>query len=206
MSSDWFHLLNVLGVAFFAISGTLAGYDKEVDGIGVTVLASVTALGGGTLRDILLNQPVFWIEDPDYLYSTYLAILITVLLIRHFSRISPQYFLIVDAVGLGLFNIVGIEKALIEGTSMVVAVTMGVTTGVFGSLIRDVICREIPLVMRGELYATACIAGGVAYAVFLYLSVPYLWCILGSLAITGCMRLAAVHFDWKPKLYRKRDG
>ncbi len=205
MSSDWFHLLNVLGVAFFAISGTLAGYDKEVDGIGVAVLASVTALGGGTLRDILLNQPVFWIEDPDYLYSTYLAILITVLLIRHFSRISPQYFLIVDAVGLGLFNIVGIEKALIEGTSMVVAITMGVTTGIFGSLIRDVICREIPLVMRGELYATACIAGGVAYAVFLYLSVPYLWCILGSLATTGGIRLAAVYFDWKPRLYKTPD-
>ena len=204
VSNEWFHFLNVIGVAFFAISGTLMGYEKKVDGIGIAVLASVTALGGGTLRDILLNQPVFWVEDADYLISTYLSIIITIILIRHFSRISNYYLLLVDALGLALFNIVGIEKSLIEGTSMVVAITMGITTGVFGSLIRDVICREIPMVVRGELYATACIVGGLIYALLLYAGAPYLWCILASLSATIFLRLGAIHWGWQPRLYRRK--
>lgn len=206
MSSDYFLFLNLLGVAFFAISGALMGYEKEVDGIGIIVLASVTALGGGTLRDILLSQPIFWIEQVYYLYSTYFAILITILFIRHVSRLSQNYLLFFDAVGLGLFNIIGIEKALINETGMVVAITMGVTTGIFGGLMRDVICKEIPLVMRGELYATACIAGGLVYAALLYLGTPYAWCILGALFTTGFLRFGAIYWGWKPKLYRKKTA
>ena len=182
------------------------GYQKEVDGIGVIVLASVTALGGGTLRDILLGQPIFWIDQVYYLYSTYFAILVTILFIRHVSKLSQNYLLFFDAVGLGLFNIIGIEKSLINETGMVVAITMGVTTGIFGGLIRDVICREIPLVMRGELYATACIAGGLVYAALLYLGAPYVWCILGALLTTVFLRLGAIYWGWQPKLYRKKDG
>ncbi|GGW91802.1 hypothetical protein GCM10007391_27560 [Alteromonas halophila] len=181
------------------------GYDKEVDGIGVIVLASVTALGGGTLRDILLDEPIFWIDQVYYLYSTYIAILLTILSIRHVSRLSQNYLLFFDAVGLGLFNIIGIEKSLINETGMVVAITMGVTTGVFGGLIRDVICKEIPLVMRGELYATACIAGGLVYAALLYAGAPYAWCILGALFTTVFLRLGAIHWGWQPKLYRKKN-
>ncbi len=205
VSNDYFLFLNLMGVAFFAVSGALMGYDKEVDGIGIIVLASVTALGGGTLRDILLSEPIFWVEQVYYLYSTYIAILLTILLIRHVSRLSQNYLLFFDAVGLGLFNIIGIEKSLINETGMVIAITMGVTTGVFGGLIRDVICKEIPLVMRGELYATACIAGGLAYAALLYLGAPYIWCILGALFTTMFLRLGAIHWGWQPRLYKKRD-
>ena len=205
MTDDWFLFLNIIGVAFFAVSGTLMGYEKKVDGIGVFILASVTAVGGGTLRDILLNQPVFWIEEPAYLYSTYTAIVTSILLIRQLSKISKYFLLSMDAIGLALFNIVGIEKSLIEGTSMIAAITMGVTTGVFGGLLRDVICREIPLFMRGELYATACIAGGAVYGFLLYSGASYEWCIALSLLTTVLLRLGAIHWGWSPTLYRRKN-
>ncbi len=205
MASDYFHLLNLIGVAFFAISGTLMGHEKNIGGFGVVVVASVTALGGGTLRDVLLNQPVFWIAEPDYLYATYSAIFIAVIFIRHLPHVSNYYMLLVDALGMAIFNIVGIEKSLIEGTTMIVAITMGMTTGIFGGLMRDVICREVPLVMREELYSTACLSGGLTYATLFLLEVPYVWCILGALFITVFLRLGSLHWGWQPNIFRKRS-
>ena len=204
MSNEWFHFLNIIGVAFFAMSGTLMAYHKKVDSFGMTVLATLTAVGGGTLRDVLLDQPVFWIADPDYLVSTYSAIFVTFILLRLNSKLNAYYILLVDAIGLGLFNIIGIEKSLIAETGMLVALTMGVCTAIFGGILRDIFCREMPLVMRGELYATACVAGGLAYAGLFYSGVPYLWCILGSLGTTIFLRVGAIHWDWNPTLY-KRD-
>lgn len=204
VTADYFHFLNIIGVAFFAISGTLLGHDKDIGGFGVVVVGTVTALGGGTLRDVLLNQPVFWIAQPDYLYATYAAIFVAVIFIRYMPDVSNYYMLLVDAIGMAIFNVVGIEKALIEGTTMIVAITMGMTTGIFGGLMRDVICREVPLVMRDELYSTACFCGGLAYAALFLLGVPYLWCIFGSLFITVFLRLGALHWGWQPNIFRKR--
>jgi uncharacterized membrane protein YeiH len=203
MTDDYFHILNLLGVAFFAVSGTLLGYEKKVGGFGVVVVASVTALGGGSLRDLLLNEPVFWVADPDYLYSTYAAICISIFFIRYLPNVSNYYFLLLDAIGMAIFNIVGIEKSLIGGTGMVIAITMGTTTGIFGGLIRDVICREIPSVMRKELYASACISGGLVYAALFALGSPYIWCILGSLFATVFLRMGALHWRWRPKIFHK---
>lgn len=204
MTDDYFHVLNLIGVAFFAVSGTLLGYEKKVGGFGVVVVASVTALGGGSLRDLLLNEPVFWVADPDYLYSTYAAIFISVAFIRYLPHVSNYYFLLLDAVGMAIFNIVGIEKSLIGETGMLIAITMGTTTGIFGGLIRDVICREVPSVMRGELYASACVSGGLVYAVLFTLGGPYIWCILGSLFATVFLRMGALHWNWRPKIFKKR--
>ncbi len=203
MSSEYFHLLNLLGAAFFAVSGTLMGHEKKINGFGVVVVASMTALGGGTVRDLLLNTTIFWVESPDYLYATYGAIITTVLFIRYLPSISNYYFLLVDAIGLAIFNIVGIEKALIEGTSMLVAITMGMTTGIFGGLMRDVICREVPLVMRGDLYATACLSGGLVYAVLFAVDVSYIWCVVGAIATTVLLRFGALHWGWRPNLFKK---
>jgi uncharacterized membrane protein YeiH len=204
MAFEYFHFLSLIGVAFFAISGTLLGHEKNIGGFGVVVVASVTALGGGTLRDVLLNQPVFWIAEPDYLYATYGAIFCAVVFIRYLPNVSNYYMLLVDVLGMAIFNIVGIEKSLIEGTTMIVAITMGLTTGIFGGLMRDVICREVPLVMREELYSTACLSGGLTYAALFLLNIPYIWCILGSLFITVFLRLGALHWGWQPNLFRKR--
>lgn len=204
MSSEWVLVASVIGVAFFAISGTLMGYEKKVDGIGIIVLASVTAMGGGTLRDLLLGQPVFWIEQSVYLYATYLSIFLSIMFIRVMAKIPEVIFLTVDAIGLGLFNIVGIETALSADTTTITAVTMGVMTAVFGGLLRDVICGEIPLFMRGELYATACIAGGVIYTGLLTLGTAADLCLVLAVFTTVGLRLAAIKWGWAPKLYRKK--
>ncbi len=203
MSDDWFHLLNTVSIAFFAISGALVAYEEEVDSFGVVVLAVITAVGGGTLRDVLLDQPIFWIDKPDYLYSTYGAIIVTVILIRLNSGISTRLMIGFDAFGLALYNVIGIEKALINETGMGVAITLGTVTAIFGGLMRDVIARKVPLVMRCELYATACIAGGLVYAGLLYAGAPYLWCIAASLLTTISLRLGALKWGWRVPIFRK---
>lgn len=203
MSDDWFHLLNTVSIAFFAISGALVAYEEEVDSFGVIVLAVITAVGGGTLRDVLLDQPIFWIDKPDYLYSTYGAIIVTVILIRLNSGISNTLMIGFDAFGLALYNVIGIEKALINETGMAVAITLGTVTAIFGGLMRDVIARKVPLVMRCELYATACIAGGLVYAGMLYAGAPYLWCIVASLVTTISLRLGALKWGWRVPIFKK---
>jgi uncharacterized membrane protein YeiH len=204
MTTEYFHFLGILGVAFFAVSGTLLGHEKKINGFGVVVVASLTALGGGTIRDVILSQPIFWINSPDYLLSTYAAIIGTILFIRYMPPLSNYYFIFVDAVGLAIFNIMGIEKALIEGTGMIIAITMGMTTGIFGGLMRDVVCREIPLVMQGDVYASACLAGGLTYAALFSLDAPYAWCILGSVIVTVVLRAGATRWGWQVNLFKKR--
>lgn len=194
---DWFHWLNLIGVAVCAISGTLMAYQKRMDGFGVIVLASVTAIGGGTLRDIMLDVPVFWIVEPDYVYSTLFAAIGTIVWLRFSPRFPYHYLLIADAFGLALFNVVGLEKALVHGTPMVVAIAMGTITGVFGGLLRDVICREVPLVLVGELYAFTCICGGLVYALCAHIGIDSQLCGLGALITTVLMRLGAMRWHWQ---------
>ena len=204
MSSDYFLFLNIVGVAFFAVSGALLGHDKNINGFGIVVVGVMTALGGGTLRDLLLGKPIFWIETSEYLLATYTAIFATVLFIRYMPSPANFYFILIDTVGLATFNVIGIEKALISGTSMIVALTMGMTTGIFGGLMRDVVCREVPYVMRGDIYASACFAGGLTYAALFAVDIPYIWCILGSIFVTVSLRIASLHFGVKIDLFRKR--
>ncbi|MEG3765480.1 trimeric intracellular cation channel family protein [Alteromonas sp. 14N.309.X.WAT.G.H12] len=194
---DWFHWINLAGVAVCAISGTLMAYQKKMDGFGVVVLASVTAIGGGTLRDIVLDIPVFWVHDTDYIYSTLLAAALTIAWLRISPRFPFHYLLVADAFGLGLFNVVGMEKALINDAPMSVAIAMGTITGVFGGLLRDVICREIPLVLNGELYAITCICGGLSYALLYHLGIANQYCVAVSLAVTVLMRLGALRWHWQ---------
>tara|TARA_E500000081_G_C6113570_1_gene344016 strand:- start:1005 stop:1640 length:636 start_codon:yes stop_codon:yes gene_type:complete len=205
MTAEYFMVLGLLGVAFFAVAGALLGYEKNISGFGVVVVATVTALGGGTLRDILLDKPIFWIATPEYLYSTYAAIIATIFFVRYLPHVNNYYFLLVDAIGMALFNIMGIEKALISGTGMVIAITMGITTGIFGGLIRDVICREVPSVMRNEPYASACLVGGLVYAALFTIEVDYIWCILGSLFTTVFLRLGSLKWGWHLTIFRKKD-
>lgn len=204
MTSNYFMFLNIIGVAFFAVSGALMGHKKQINGFGIVVVGVMTALGGGTIRDLLLGKPIFWVTVSDYLFVTYLAILCTILFVRYMPSPSNFFFILMDAIGLAIFNIVGIEKALIEGTGMTVALTMGMTTGIFGGLMRDVVCREIPLVMRGDLYASACLAGGLAYALLFSLDVAYVWCIVGALHVTVLLRIGSVYWNWRVDLFHKR--
>lgn len=199
---DWFHWLNLAGVAVCAISGTLMAYQKKIDGFGVIVLAAATAIGGGTLRDLMLDVPIFWIQDTDYLYVTIVASLATIVWLRNSVRFPYHYLLIADAFGLALFNVVGLEKALDNGAPMVVAITMGTITGVFGGLIRDVLAREVPLVFDGELYAITCIVGGLVYAGLHTLGIAALWCGIAALVTTVLLRFGAVKWHWQVPVFK----
>ncbi|KIO36488.1 MULTISPECIES: trimeric intracellular cation channel family protein [unclassified Shewanella] len=161
---EWIYFFDLCGTAVFALSGALAAGRHRMDPFGVIVLASVTAIGGGSIRDALLGTtPVFWIRDPNYIIVILATVLLALIFIRKPKKV-PQYTLpVADAFGLALFTVIGAEKALNLGLSGMIAVVMGLITGVGGGIIRDVLCRQIPMILRTEIYATASIFGGISY-------------------------------------------
>ena len=158
------HIMDFLGVAVFAVSGVLAAGRKHLDWFGVLVIATVTAIGGGTLRDLLIDRhPVFWMADTGYLWAILAATLLTLLVVR-FREIPLRALLVADALGLALFAISGARIAESAGYGGIVAVILGTMTGVAGGVFRDMLLAEIPLLLRdGEIYATAAIAGIIVY-------------------------------------------
>jgi uncharacterized membrane protein YeiH len=160
------HFLDLAGVAVFAISGVLIAGRKSLDWLGVAVIAVVTAIGGGTLRDVLLQRyPIFWIADGTYLLVILIATGFTLFYVRF--HIPPRRaLLIADALGLAFFTIGGVQIAQQAGLSGLLAILMGTITGVAGGMIRDVLCAEIPLILRkGQLYASSTIVGAALYLV-----------------------------------------
>lgn len=158
------HFLDLSGIAVFAISGALAAGRKSLDWLGVAVIAVVTAIGGGTLRDVLLDRhPIFWIADPSYLVVCLVATAVTLLYVR--LRVPPfRALFVADALGLAFFTIGGTQIAEQAGVSGLLAGLMGMITGTAGGVVRDVLCAEIPLILRrGQLYASAAIAGAALY-------------------------------------------
>ncbi|HSJ00935.1 MAG TPA: trimeric intracellular cation channel family protein [Verrucomicrobium sp.] len=194
-------------VAICAISGVLAASGQRLDLFGVLVLAIVTAVGGGTIRDLCLGvRPVFWIQDPSYISTAILAALGTFVVARY-VRIPLLALLIADAAGLALFTIAGVEKSLLYQSSGLIAIILGVVTGVAGGLLRDVLRREVPLVFKPDiyLYATAAFAGALVY-VLLARYVPHLP--LGrfiSMAVILLLRLAAIGWKWRLPVFTSRD-
>jgi uncharacterized membrane protein YeiH len=165
-------LVDLLGVMVFAVSGALAALRKEMDLLGVLVIAAVTALGGGTVRDLLLDRhPVIWVTEPLYIYAALGAAILTVVYTR-FRKAPDSALSIADALGLGFFVISGARITLELGYGGVIVVLMGTTTGVVGGVIRDILSARVPLILRkGELYATTAIAGVTFYLVLLGLGV-----------------------------------
>lgn len=160
----WFlYLADMAGVAVFAISGALAAGRKSLDWLGVLIISVVTAVGGGTLRDMLLgNQPVFWIQNPTYLYVIIISAAITLLYSRY--RKPPYRFLLMaDAFGLALFAILGAVITERFGVSWIVIVILGTMTGVAGGILRDLLTNDITLIVRRDFYATAAIVGILIY-------------------------------------------
>lgn len=158
------YALNMFGVAVFAVSGVLAAGRKRLDLLGVVVIAIVTAIGGGTLRDLLLDRhPIFWFRETEYLLVIVTASLLTLVYLRF--RSPPEgSLLIADAFGLAVFTISGTQVAVAAGLPGIIAVIMGVITGVAGGVVRDVLTAEIPLILRGgHLYATASITGATLF-------------------------------------------
>ncbi|MCP3700906.1 MAG: trimeric intracellular cation channel family protein [Aliivibrio sp.] len=189
------YIIDMFGTAIFAISGVLLAGRLKMDPFGVTVLASVTAIGGGTIRDMALGAtPVFWITDTNYLLVIFVTCILTMLIIRKPKRL-PWYVLPVsDAIGLAVFVGIGVEKALKYNADPMVAVIMGVITGCGGGIIRDVLAREVPMVLRSEVYATACILGGIVHTSALEFNVQSSTAMLMGVATTLAIRLAAIRW------------
>lgn len=188
---------DLLGVGVFAVSGALAAVRKRLDLLGVVVIAMVTAIGGGTTRDLLLDRAVFWTTQPRYLYVILASALLTVIWTRRF-RPPDRALAIADALGLALFAISGAQIAERDGLPGVVSVIMGTITGVAGGMIRDVLTAEIPMVIRrGQVYATAAIAGIVVYLVLRRssgLDEP-IAALVGMAVIAG-VRISAIAWRW----------
>ena len=201
----WLHWVDLAGVAVFAVSGTLMAFKKQMDGFGVVVLASVTAIGGGTLRDMILDLPVFWVQDPSFFYAVIAAALITIVWLRFSHKFPLHYLLFADAIGLAFFNVMGLQKALTYGASPLIAIALGTMTGVFGGLLRDVICREIPLVLKGELYATTCVLGGGSYMLCHLFGLSIMICMGTGFVVTLSTRLMAMKWQWHLPVFSAED-
>lgn len=189
--------LQHFGVAVSAVAGALAARGRRVDLFGVVVLGLVTALGGGTLRDMCLGAtPVFWIEDWRYAATAVVTGVGTFWLVRHIEPLM-KYLELADAGALALFTIVGAGKSLALGTSAFSAVVLGTMTGVAGGVVRDVLLNELPLVFRPEirLYATAALLGATVYCVLHRLAPAATWPMLAGVGVTLAMRMAAIRWS-----------
>lgn len=198
--------IEILGTAAFAISGALAASRKNMDIFGFCVMALMPAVGGGTLRDLILDRtPVFWVASPWYVGVAILAAL--AVYFRHFKPGGRAQLLVwADALGLALFAAIGTEISMGQGAGPLVAIMLGVTTGVAGGMIRDVICNEIPLVLTGEIYATAAFAASVAFVALTLIGMPRDFA-LGFAVVSGfSVRAAAIVWNLSLPAFRGEDN
>ncbi|WP_455497440.1 trimeric intracellular cation channel family protein [Coprobacter sp.] len=195
MDSTFVSIIEIIGTLAFAISGIRLASAKQFDWFGAYVVGLVTAIGGGTLRDVLLNIPSFWMQDSVYLIVTGVALIAVIVLGKFLIKLQNTFF-VFDTIGLALFVVVGIQKTLLVGYPFWVAIVMGTITGAFGGIIRDILINEEPLVFRKDIYALACVIGGVFYWIGFLLQLPDE--ITQSVAAASVIitRFAAVKYHW----------
>ena len=194
--------IELLGTVAFAMSGSFAAMQKRLDPFGVLIIAFITSVGGGTVRDLLLDVPVFWMHD--LIMCT--VIFITCIFSMIFKSIENKFqvtLFIFDSFGLGLFTIVGIQKGLNADLHPLICLTLGTITGCFGGIIRDILLNRIPLIFRKEIYATACIVGGSVFLLFInYTSLSYTFVQISTILLIVSIRTLAVKYHWQmPKFY-----
>lgn len=183
--------LDYFGVFVFAMSGVLAASEKQLDLFGGFIIAFVTALGGGTLRDLFLNIDISWILDTTYIYTVIAGTTFALIFKKIAKHIRKTVYLF-DSIGIGLFTILGVQKALALDVPIIVVIMFGVITATFGGVIRDILCNEIPLIFRKEIYATACIVGASIYVGLDYYGLNEITNIIISGSIIILIRIVAV--------------
>lgn len=198
-------LLDILGVAVFAVTGALVASRKQMDVVGFALLATVTGIGGGTLRDLMLGLPVSWVQKPTYVGICF-AVAVLVFFTAHIPQSRYRLLLQLDAVGLSFFCVVGTEIALTAGAGYFVAVIMGVMTATFGGIIRDILGGEVPIVLRKEIYATAALAGAVVFAALTGLGGSGIVAALAGFMACFAIRALALSRGWSLPPYRTRPG
>lgn len=199
--------LDILGTIAFAISGVSVAMNKRMDAFGVLIIAFATSVGGGTLRDVLIGvTPVTWMTDMTYVYVIFSATIFTVIFKKKINYLRTS-LLLFDTIGIGLYTVVGIEKGLAAGLHPIICISLGTMTACFGGVMRDMLCNEIPVIFRKEIYATACILGGITYFILEQFPIEdnIIFIISGSIVMT--VRLVAVKFKVSlPNLYGKEKN
>ncbi len=198
-------VLDYAGVAVFAATGALAASRKQVDIIGFLFLASVTGIGGGTLRDLILNIPVFWVGNPDYVLIC-VAVAVIVFFTAHRFESRYRLLLWLDAIGIAAFCVMGAEKALAITGSPVVAIVMGMLTATFGGIARDILAGEPSVLLRPEIYVSATLAGAALYTAGDLAGLPQPVSGIAGFATAFAVRGGALRFGWSFPPYKSRPG
>ncbi len=195
----WIYALDLIGTLVFAISGVMTAIDNDFDVVGAAFIGLVTAVGGGTLRDMLIGEtPVGWMLDTNYLWIIAFALVLSYFFKKPILKLRRSLFFF-DTVGIALFTILGLEKTLAAGLPTSVALLMGMVSAVFGGVIRDVLTNVVPLIFRREIYASACLAGGLVYLMLSQVCPVKNLNVLLSILTVICIRYLAVSRGWSLK-------
>ncbi|AJE14813.1 MULTISPECIES: trimeric intracellular cation channel family protein [Stutzerimonas] len=202
---DLLHTIYLVAITAEAMSGAIMGMRRGMDLFGICLLGTVTALGGGTARDVLLGHyPLGWIANPEYLAFTIGAAIVTAVIARHLHHLR-MIFLLVDGLGLVAFTVIGCDVAMSMNAHPAIVVVAGLVTGIFGGLMRDVLCTQVPMVLQRELYATVALFAGVLYVGLLWLGVNNELASLAALAAGFLFRVLAMTFRWKLPDFNGKD-
>jgi uncharacterized membrane protein YeiH len=198
---DVIYVIDILGTFAFAVSGALVALDKKFDMFGVLIIAFVTAVGGGMLRDVLIDaHPINWIGNLNYLYTIFTAVVFTFLFKSKIAHLSKTMFLF-DTIGISVFTLLGLEKGLAFDLHPIIALIMGMISAVFGGVLRDVLTNNVPLIFEKEIYASACLAGGIIYLILNYFKVDQNINFIISASVVVTIRAVVVRFKLElPKI------
>lgn len=195
--------IDIIGIAAFSVAGAFAAMEKRLDIFGIFIIAFVTALGGGTLRDVLIGEvPVRWMLN----LNSGLVVLLSTIAALLFKSVIKNYhnvLLVFDSIGLGFFTVVGIQAGIANALNPVICITLGTITACFGGVIRDISLNNIPLIFKKEIYATTCIFGGIVFFLLLKVDVPKMPAEVTCLISVVLLRLLSVKFNWQlPAIWR----
>lgn len=189
------YYIDLLGTMVFAISGAMAAMRHNIDVFGATFTGFVTAIGGGSMRDIFLNLRPVWVDDGNYLLAILMGVLIAIVLNRVLFNLAKTLFLF-DALGIGFFTVVGVEKSLLHESTGIAAVVLGMFSAVMGGVTRDTLMNETPLIFRKEIYATACLAGAIQFVLLNRMGVDHNFNVFASAFLVVLIRVLAVRFKF----------
>lgn len=199
----FYTVIDILGTIAFAISGVLVAMEKRLDFFGVVIIAFVTSIGGGTLRDLLIgNTPVVWMRDATYVITILTTVVLAILFVKQLKYFRKSLFLF-DTIGIGLYTLIGVEKGLDAGLLPVICIALGTITASFGGVLRDILCNEIPVIFRKEVYATICIFGGGIYFLLIQFPMNNTYAYSAAILSIIAMRILVVKFKVSlPNIYR----
>ncbi|MGB0391480.1 MAG: trimeric intracellular cation channel family protein [Salibacteraceae bacterium] len=201
--NELFEYIEIIGSFALAISGALTAIKKKFDGFGILIIAFVTAIGGGTIRDVLLpNREVFWLQDPKLVYVILFGTIFTIVF-KSKQKFIYRPLMLFDAVGLGFFTILGVEIGISQGLDAIYCAIIGTITGTFGGITRDILVHRIPIIFRKEIYATISIFGGLIFYYLRFTEISLVWVKIIPISFIILSRLIVVRFELSlPSIYK----